>query len=70
MRYVDFSGGGNMRPRKEVIEAVLKNGVMDRVNSLLSAAHQLMCESNNIIEETDELLIDNGLRLGELKNSP
>lgn len=40
---------------------------MDRVNRLVSAAHLLNCEANGLIEETADILRDNGLLLGELK---
>ena len=56
-----------MRPRKETIDRAVRSGAMDRVNRLVSAAHLLNCEANGLIEETADILRENGLLLGELK---
>lgn len=58
-----------MRPKKQLIEAVIANGTMDRLNMLLSAAHILKCETNNLYEEAADLLKQNGMLLGDLKRS-
>ncbi|MBO8433169.1 MAG: hypothetical protein IAB08_07755 [Bacteroidetes bacterium] len=56
-----------MKARKETIRRAVENGSMDRVNRLVSAAHLLNCEANGLIEETADILRENGLLLGELK---
>lgn len=58
-----------MRPKKQLIEAVVANGTMDRLNMLFSAAHILKCETNNLYEEAADLLKQNGMMLGDLKRS-
>lgn len=37
-----------MKPRKQLIDAAIANGIMDRMNMLLSAAHLLNCEANDL----------------------
>lgn len=54
-----------MKPKKEVVDRAIANGAMNQVNNLLSAAHLLMCESNNLIDEASEVLKENGLLIGE-----
>ena len=56
-----------MKPKKEILERAAKNGSIDRLNSLLSAAHLLRCEAANLVSEANDLMIENGLLLGELK---
>ena len=56
-----------MKPKKEILERASKNGSIDRLNSLLSAAHLLRCEAANLVSEANDLMIENGLLLGELK---
>lgn len=58
-----------MRPKKKVIERARTNGSIDRLNQLLSAVHLLVCTANNYMEESSELLHENGLLLGELKKA-
>ena len=40
-----------MKPRKQLIDAAIADGSIDRMNSLLSAAHLLNCEANSLVEE-------------------
>ena len=56
-----------MQPKKKIIDRAIENGAMERVNMLLSAAHLLKCETANLIGETSDILIENGLMMGELK---
>lgn len=56
-----------MRPKKEFIDRAAANGSIDRLNQLLSASHILICEANGLLEEASDLMRDNGLLLGELK---
>lgn len=56
-----------MKAKKEIIQRAVNNGSMAKVNRLLSAAHLLNCEVNNLIEETADILRRNGLLIGELK---
>ena len=56
-----------MKPRKQLIDAAVANGSLDRMNMLLSAAHLLNCEANNLVEEASDLIAKNGLLLGDLK---
>lgn len=56
-----------MKPKKNLIEQAQKDGSMDRLNSLLSASHILLCEADNLIEEGADLMADKGLMLGKLK---
>lgn len=55
-----------MKLKKEVIERAVKNGSMERVNSLLSAAHVMLCVANNLYSEAGEILEDNDMLAGEL----
>ena len=43
-----------MKPKKSLVDAAVKDGSMDRLNMLLSAAHLLNCEANSLIEEAAE----------------
>lgn len=55
-----------MKPKKKLIDAAIANGSIDRMNMLLSAADLLNCEANNLVEEASDLMIQNGLLLGDL----
>ena len=69
--YVDIMLKNNlytiMKPRKQLIDAAVANGSIDRMNMLLSAAHLLNCEANCLVEEASDLMTENGLLLGDLK---
>ena len=56
-----------MKPRKQLIDAAVANGSIDRMNMLLSASHLLNCEANSLVEEASDLMTENGLLLGNLK---
>lgn len=56
-----------MIPKKNLIEAAVKSGAMDRMNLLLSAAHLLNCEANMLFEEASDIMAQSGLLLGDLK---
>lgn len=56
-----------MKPKKQLIESAIKDGSMDRLNMLLSAAHLLNSEANNLIEEASDVMSAKGLLLGDLK---
>lgn len=56
-----------MKPKKDLIDAAISDGSMDRLNQLLSASHILLCEANTLIEEASDLMINKGLMLGILK---
>ena len=45
-----------MRPKKDIIKAAEADGSIDRMNSLLSAAHILNCEANMLVEEASDLM--------------
>jgi len=49
-----------MKPKKDLIKAAEADGSIDRLNSLLSAAHILNCEANMLMNAK-------GLLLGNLK---
>ena len=55
-----------MKAKKEIIDRAVKNGSMDRVNCLLSAAHVVLCVANNLYSEAGEVLADNGMMAGLL----
>ena len=38
------------------MDAAVKDGSMDRLNMLLSAAHLLNCEANSLIEEAADVM--------------
>ena len=46
---------------------VAANGSMERMNQLLSAAHILNCEASCLIDEANDLMNTNGLKIGLLK---
>ena len=56
-----------MLPLKNLIETAKKEGAIDRMNQLLSAAHILNCEANAFVEEASDLMQDYGLMLESLK---
>lgn len=56
-----------MLPKKQLIESAIADGSMDRMNMLLSAAHLLNCEANNLIEEASDIMAKKNLLLGDLK---
>lgn len=56
-----------MKPKKDLIQAAKADGSMNRLNSLLSAAHILNCEANMLSEEASDLMKSKGLLLGNLK---
>lgn len=56
-----------MKPKQQLIAQAAANGSVDRMNQLLSAAHILHCEANNLIEEASDLMLSQGLMLGILK---
>lgn len=53
--------------RKHVLSQAQRNGVLDRVHQLLSAAHILMYVANELVEEADTTLQQNHMRMGILK---
>lgn len=56
-----------MKPKKDLIKAAEADGSIDRLNSLLSAAHILNCEANMLVEEAADLMNAKGLLLGNVK---
>ena len=56
-----------MKPKKQLIDTAIANGSIDRMNMLLSAAHLLNCEANDLVEEASDIIARNGLLLGDLK---
>lgn len=56
-----------MKPKKDLIDAAQANGSIDHMNRLLSAVQILNCEANSLMEEANDLMEENGLRIGELK---
>lgn len=56
-----------MKAKKTLIQRAVRNGAIDKVNRLLSAAHLLNCEANSLVEESNDILRENGLLVGELK---
>lgn len=56
-----------MLPKKNLIDRAIADGSIDRLNKLLSAAHILMCVSNNYVEEASDLMYEKGLLIGNLK---
>ena len=65
--YTTINGETPCEVRDEDIDAAISNGNIDRMNMLLSAAHLLNCEANNLVEEASDLMAENGLLLGDLK---
>lgn len=56
-----------MRPPKKLIERAKENGAIDRLNRLVSLAYLLQSVATNLHSEAEDLLRENGLLLGELK---
>ena len=56
-----------MRPKEILIKKAIENGSVERLNILLSAAHILNCAANQYAEEAADLMDENGLLLGRLK---
>lgn len=56
-----------MRPPKQTVDKARSNGSIDRASERLSAAYLLSCEANNLVDEAAEILKENGLLLGEIK---
>lgn len=56
-----------MKPKKALIENAKKDGSIDRMNQLLSAAYLLNTEASNLIGEAEDILREHGLMMGELK---
>lgn len=56
-----------MTPKKKLIDKAIADGSIERLNKLLSAAHIMMCVSNNYVEEASDLMLGKGLLIGELK---
>ena len=56
-----------MRPKEILIKKAIENGSVERLNILLSAAHILNCAANQYAEEAADLMEENGLLLGRLK---
>lgn len=56
-----------MKPKKNLVDIAVKDGSMERLNTLLSAAHLLNCEANSLIEEASDVMKAKGLLLGDLK---
>jgi hypothetical protein len=56
-----------MKPKEFLIKKAIENGSVERLNILLSAAHILNCAANQYAEEAADLMEENGLLLGRLK---
>ena len=56
-----------MKPKDVFIKRAIANGSIERLNILLSAAHILSCTANQYAEEAADLMEENGLLLGRLK---
>ena len=56
-----------MKPKDIFIKRAIANGSVERLNVLLSAAHILNCAANQYVEEAADLMAENGLLLGRLK---
>lgn len=57
----------DMKPKEIFIKNAIANGSIERLNILLSAAHILNCTANQYAEEAADLMAENGLLLGRLK---
>ena len=57
----------NYETKERLIKAAEADGSIDRLNSLLSAAHILNCEANMLVEEAADLMSAKGLLLGNVK---
>lgn len=56
-----------MKPKNKLIERARSNGSIERINILLSAAHILNCLANQYVEEASDIMENNRLLLGRLK---
>ena len=56
-----------MRPKEILIKKAIENGRVERLTMLLAAAHILNCVANQYAEEAADLMEENGLLLGRLK---
>ena len=56
-----------MKPKDVFIKRAIANGSIERLNILLSADHILNCTANQYAEEAADLMEENGLLLGRLK---
>lgn len=56
-----------MKPKKLLIEMARANGSIDRMNTLFSAIQILNAQANSFAEECADLLKENGLLIGRLK---
>ena len=56
-----------MKPKEIFIKNEIANGSIERLNILLSAAHLLNCAANQYAEEAADLMAEQGLLLGRLK---
>lgn len=56
-----------MKSKEILIKNAIENGSVERLNILLSAAHILNCAANQYAEEAADLMAENGLLLGRLK---
>lgn len=56
-----------LKPKESLIQRAIDNGSIERLNILLSAAHILNCTANQYAEEAADLMEQNGLLLGRLK---
>jgi hypothetical protein len=56
-----------MKPKQALIALAKANGSIDRMNKLFSAIQILNSQANNLAEECADLLKENGLLLGRLK---
>ena len=56
-----------MKPKKTLIEIAKENGSIDRMNQLFSAIQILNTQANSLAEECADLMQENGLLLGRLK---
>ena len=56
-----------MKPKQALIAIAKANGSIDRMNKLFSAIQILKSQSNSLAEECADLLKNNGLLIGRLK---
>lgn len=56
-----------MKPKKILIERAKANGAIDRMNILFSGIQILNAEANKLADECSEILAENGLLMGRLK---
>lgn len=56
-----------MKPKQALIEIAKANGSIDRMNQLFSAIQLLNAQANSFAEECADILLNNGLLMGRLK---